>query len=70
MKRTEVVTSDGKFGYPSLDHVRNQDGDVWIRTDDGNVRYASCTLELYKMKSFTLEDKKRCASKNVSPFDE
>ena len=69
MKRTEVVTADGEFAYPSLDYTRNNELEVWVRTESGKIKKAECTIDLYKMKSFTHTDKVKAADCKMSPFD-
>lgn len=70
MTKTEVVTRDGEFAYPPIEHVRDRGEEVWIRTSDGSVKLAECTLQLYKMKSFTKKEKDMFHEKSECPLEE
>lgn len=70
MKRTEVVTDDGEFAYPSLDFARDKDLEVWVRTESGQIKKARCTIDLYKMNDFSLKDKRRYQDLEMSPYDD
>lgn len=69
-QRTEVVTSDGEFAYPPMKDIGNlSDDDVWVRTEDGDVKNAECTLALYSSRSFTQKQKEYCVKNNADPFE-
>jgi len=70
MKRTEVVTDDGEFAYPSLNHTRDNELEVWVRTESGQIKKGRCTIDLYKMNEFSLKDKRRYQDLEMSPYDE
>ena len=69
MKTVEIVTEGGATAYVPLDFIRGTSEELWVRTDDGDIKCARKTIDLYLPNKNVPLERKEMWSEGESPYE-
>lgn len=69
MKTVEIVTEDGATAYVPLEFIRGSSQELWIRNEDGDIKHARKTIDLYLPNKKVPLKRKEMWKRGESPYE-